>query len=183
MEHMPPVDWKDISEEIKASTLKAAESLVSRYAHEHLYALALFTSDDGTSVSMAANTEEGYRAHLATEAEIEPHSPQDEIYYRWAPAEWIEEGWDDAAFSRVNAWLLQEEKPDFGTHFDTLIETMTDALAAAKETLGERLANVTAFVTVTDSYAAEAIENVSVSRINTTDLAERFALRFAGEPS
>lgn len=74
------VNWKDISEEIKVSSLKAVESLFSRYDREHIYALALFTSDDGASISMAANTEEGYQAHLAAEAEDEPNSPEDEIY-------------------------------------------------------------------------------------------------------
>ncbi|MET3667222.1 hypothetical protein ABIC66_003852 [Caulobacter sp. 1776] len=120
---------------------------------------------------MAANTEEGYQAHLAAEAE-------DEIYYRWAPAEWVVEGWDRAAFSRVNALLAQQDKSDFDSYFDNLIEAMTTALAAVKETLGEQLADVTAFVTVTDSDAAEGIENVSAARNNAADLAGRFLRRF-----
>ncbi|MCJ9730081.1 DUF4303 domain-containing protein [Bradyrhizobium sp. PRIMUS42] len=172
------MNWKDISEEIEVSSLKAVESLFSRYDREHIYALALFTSDDGASISMAANTEEGYQAHLAAEAEDEPNSPEDEIYYRWAPAEWVVEGWDRAAFSRVNALLAQQEKSDFDSYFDNLIEAMITALATVKETLGERLADVTAFVTVTDSGAAEGIENASASRINAADLAGRFLLRF-----
>lgn len=168
------MSWKDISEEIERASLKAVDSLLSRYDRDRLYALALFTSDDGDNVAMAANTEEGYRAHLAAEAEVEPNSPQDEIYYRWASAEWVEEGWDEDAFARVHALLAQQEKPDF----DRLVEAMTVALAAVKATMGERLAEVTAFVTVTDSDDAEAIENASAARINAADLAGRFLQRY-----
>ena len=171
------MNWKDISEEIEVCSLKAVESLLSRYDREHIYALALFTSDDGANISMAANTEEGYQAHLAAEAKDEPNSPEDEIYYRWAPAEWVVEGWDRAAFSRVNALLAQQEKSDFDGYFGNLVEAMITALATVKEALGERLADVTAFVTVTDSDAAEGIENASASRINAADLAGRFLLR------
>ena len=172
------MNWKDISEDLQAASLAATRNLLSRYEGEHIYALALFTSDDDANVSMAANTEEGYRAHLAAEAEDEPNSPEDEIYYRWATAEWIVEGWDRAAFARVNARLAQQDKADFDRYLDNLIEAMTTALAAVKAALGERLTGVTAFVTVTDSDAAEAIENASASRINAADLAGRFLRRF-----
>lgn len=172
------MNWKVIAEEIKVSSLAAVEGLLRLHGQEHIYSLALTTSDDGASISIAANTEEGYRAHLAAEAKNEPNSPEDEIYYRWAPAEWVVEGWDQAAFSRVNALLAQQEKSNFDGYFDNLIEAMITALAVVKAMLGERLAHVTAFVTVTDSNAAEAIENASASRINAADLAGRFLLRF-----
>lgn len=172
------MDWKVISEEIKEASLRATESLLSRYDQETVYALALFTSDEGSNVSMAANTEEGYQAHLASEAEDEPNSPEDEIYYRWASSEWIVEGWERPAFSKVNALLAQQDKSDFDSYFGQLIEAMTTALAAVKQTLGERLADVTAFVTVTDSDGAEQIENASAPRINAPDLADRFLRRF-----
>lgn len=172
------MSWKDISEEIQAAALAAARNILSRHEGEHLYALALFTSDDGANVAMAANTEEGYQIHLAAEAEDEPNSPEDEIYYRWASAEWVVEGWDRAAFSRVNALLAQQEKADFDSYFDNLIEAMTNALVFAKAALGERFAEVTAFVTVRDSDDAEEIENASASRINAADLAGRFLHRF-----
>lgn len=173
-----PVNWNDICEEIKTSTLIATESLMSRYESAGIYALALFTSDDGASVSLAANTEEGYQAHLDAEAEDEPNSAQDKIYYRWASSEWIVEGWERPVFSRVNGRLAQMDRSDVNSHFGNLIEAMTAALVAVKASLGERLANVTAFVTVTDSDAAERVENASASRINAPDLASRFLRRF-----
>lgn len=172
------MNWKDISEEIRVSSLRATESLQSRYDREGIYALALFTSEDGTIVSMAANTEQGYLARLAAEAEDEPNSPDDEVYYRWASSEWIVEGWDRPAFSRVNQMLAQQDRSDFDSYFGHLIEAMTAALTAVKDALGERLEGVTAFVTVTDSDAAEQFENASASRINTPDLADRFLRRF-----
>lgn len=172
------MSWKDISEELQAASLAAVKDLLSKREGEHVYALALFTSDDGANVALAANTEEGYQAHLAAEAEDEPNSPEDEIYYRWASAEWAVEGWDRAVFSRVNALLAQQEKSDFDSYFGNLIEAMTTALAATKAALGERLADVTAFVTVTDSDDAEEIENASATRINAADLAGRFLRRF-----
>jgi hypothetical protein len=124
------VSWKDISEELQAAALAAAKDLLSKHEREHVYALALFTSDDGANVALAANTEEGYQVHLAAEAEDEPNSPEDEIYYRWASSEWVVEGWDRAAFSRVNALLAQQEKSDFESYFDNLIEAMIKALVA-----------------------------------------------------
>jgi len=78
----------------------------------------------------------------------------------------------------VNVRLEQQEKSDFDSYFDNLIEAMTTALVATKAALGERLADVTAFVTVTDSNDAEEIENASASRINAADLADRFLCRF-----
>jgi len=172
------MNWKVISEELKASSLSATESLLSRDDRDDIYALALFTSDDGASVSMAANTEQGYQARLAAEAEDEPNSPDDEAYYRWASSEWILEGWDRPAFSRLNALLAQQDTSDFDRYFANLIEAMIAALAAVKEALGKQLADITAFVTVTDSDAAEALENASASRINAPDLANRFLRRF-----
>jgi hypothetical protein len=172
------MNWEYISEELRKASLLSVIDLLSRHESERVYALALFTPEDGGSVAMAANTEKGYQAHLYAEAGDEPNSLEDEIYYRWAAAEWVEEGWDRPAFSRVNALLSQQEKSDFDSYFGNLIEAMTAALAAAKETLGERLADVTAFVTVTDSDAAEEIENASASRINAPDLASRFLNRF-----
>jgi hypothetical protein len=172
------VTWKDISEDLQTASLAAVRGLLSKHEGEHIYALALFTSDDGANVALAANTEEGYQAHLTAEAEDEPNSPEDEIYYRWASSEWVMEGWDRTAFSRVNALLAQQEKSDFDSYFDNLIEAMTAALVATKAALGERLADVTAFVTVTDSNDAEEIENASASRINAADLAGRFLRRF-----
>ncbi|CAN7570082.1 DUF4303 domain-containing protein [Caulobacter sp. LjRoot300] len=174
------MSWKDISEELRSASLAAVKGLLSKHEREHIYALALFTSDDGANVALAANTEEGYQAHLTAEAEDEdePNSPEDEIYYRWASGEWVVEGWDRSAFSRVNALLEQQEESDFDSYFDHLVEAMTTALVATKAALGERLADVTAFVTVTDSDAAEEIENASASRINAADLASRFLRRF-----
>jgi hypothetical protein len=172
------VNWKDISEELQAAALVAVRDLLSKHQGEHIYALALFTSDDGASVAMVANTEEGYQAHLAAEAENEPNSPEDEIYYRWTSSEWLVEGWCRAVFSPVNALLAQQDVSDFDSYFDNLIEAMITALVATKAAMGERLADVTAFVTVTDSDTAGEIENASASRINAADLAGRFLLRF-----
>ncbi|WP_454719099.1 DUF4303 domain-containing protein [Caulobacter segnis] len=172
------MNWKDISEEITTSTLDATRSLLRQFDRRGIYALALFTSDDGARVSMAANTEEGYLAHLEAEAQDEPNSPDDETYYRWSSSEWGIEGWDRPAFSRVNELLAQQDRSDRDTYSGNLIEAMTAALVTVKETLGEQVANVTAFVTVTDSDVAETIENASASRINAPDLANRFLRRF-----
>ena len=41
------MSWKDISEELQTASLAAVGNLLSRHESEHIYALALFTSDDG----------------------------------------------------------------------------------------------------------------------------------------
>ncbi len=172
------MNWRKIEDRLGNAVRDAVGDLLSSCGDQHLCALALFTADDGMGVSMAANTEEGYQTHLAAEAEDEPNTPEDEAYYRWSSSEWQIEGWRRVAFSEVNAMLAKQDKKDFGAYFDALIEAMTNALKETKDRLGERLAGVTAFVTVTDSDEAEEIENRSATRINDPDLAERFLSRF-----
>jgi hypothetical protein len=172
------LSWTHITSELQAVTLAAVRKLLSAHESEHIYALALYTDEDGSSVVMAANTEEACRAHLASQAKDEPNTPEDEIYYRWASSEWALEGWESDQFSGVNALIQQQDQRDLDAYFSALIEAMTMALAGVKQTLDDTLADITVFVTVTDDDRAEEIENASAGRINATDLATAFQSRY-----
>lgn len=55
---------------------------------------------------------------------------------------------------------------------------MIDALASLRAERTAALADVTLFVTISDSDEAQAIENLSAKRLNPPDLARAFQQRF-----
>ena len=170
--------WNQIADELTAAVATATRRMLAAHDGEHVYAFALYTADDGMSVAMAANTEEAFQAHLASEAEDEENSVEDEIYYRWSSSEWKFERIESDLFVSINKLLAQADKSEFDSYFQRLIEHMTSALKNTKEMLGDRVADITAFVTVTDSDEAEHIENQSAMKINSVDLAHAFQSRY-----
>jgi hypothetical protein len=173
------LSWKLVTDALQAASLAAVTKLLAALDGQRLYALALYTSEGGMSVAMAANTEEAYQAYMAAAAEEDQrNTPEDQAYCRWASSEWALEGWESDLFDGANALIHQEDSRDFDRYFDAVIAAMTAALVGVKATLGERLADVTAFVTVTDCDLAEEIENASAASINAADLADAFRSRF-----
>lgn len=170
--------WSETSNALCTATVAAAHELLSAVGEQSLYSLALYMSDDAMNVSFAANTEAGFKAVMEAEAQRGDMAPEEEAFNRWASTEWAFEGWGAHHFSKVNALIGKENTEDFERHFSALIEAMTLALIGAKEALGERLANVTAFVTLTDSENSEEIENTSAVRINSPEIATAFLARY-----
>lgn len=169
------MDWNTRAETLGAATIAAVDALAPRLETQRLYAICLQTAEDGMSVGLCANTEEGYVAKRASEAELEDMTPDYAAYLRWAPAEWRYENVDGDHFTALNRDLTTASLhagEGFDRHFDQLIETMIDALARLR---AERtLEGVTLFVTISDSEAAEAVERRSVERLNPPRLASEF---------
>ncbi|WP_158266570.1 DUF4303 domain-containing protein [Allosphingosinicella deserti] len=167
--------------DLVTATIGAADDLISSLAAERLYAICLQTADDGMSVGLCANTEEGYAEKRESEAEFEDMTARYEAYLRWTPAEWRYEMIGDAHLVDVNRDLTAaalDAKEAFDTHFDRLIEAMIDALATLRAERGTALDGITLFVTISDSEEAEAIEHRSAVRLNPPALAAPFVGRF-----
>ncbi|PSJ36813.1 DUF4303 domain-containing protein [Allosphingosinicella deserti] len=170
--------WTDVAGALQSASATVVEGLLAPHRDEKLYAVALYAAEDGMSVAVAANSEEQYRAHLASEALAGANSPGDEVYYRWATSEWSLERWHSDLFAEANALIRGEDRRDFDRYREALIEAMISALAGVRESFGDRLADVTMFVSVTDSDEAEGIENDSAARLNPKGLADGFLSRF-----
>jgi hypothetical protein len=145
-----------------------------------LYAVCLQTADDGMSVGFCANTEESYAEKHASEAEIEGMSPDYAAYLRWAPAEWRYEGFGDDLFADINRHLTAASTASnggFDLYFDHLIQAIIDALAHLRVERAQALEGVTLFVTISDSEAAQEVEQQSIHRLNPSTLAAEFGQR------
>lgn len=171
------MSWTKIIDELEGASITAVNRLLAAHDGEHVYALALYTDDGGMSMSLAANTEQSYDAQLEKYGGRDI-TEQDKAYFRWTSSEWKYEMFSYEDFEETNRSLDQQDKGDFSHYFEALMEAMTVALVRVKAAFGDRLADVTAFVTVTDSDDAEAIENASALRINAPALADVFQSRF-----
>jgi hypothetical protein len=168
------------AEAISTATGLAVDDLLASLGGERLYAICLQTDDGGMSIGLCANTEQGYSEKRAEAEEAGDLDASYDAYLRWDSAEWRHEMIGTERFRQVekDLWDALDDPPGgFDAYFDRLIEAMTLALIDVKKAQGERFADVTAFVTVTDSDEAEEIENRSAVRINSTEIAAAFRAR------
>ncbi|MCJ9701845.1 DUF4303 domain-containing protein [Bradyrhizobium sp. SHOUNA76] len=171
------MDWHAKVEKLRTATIATVDALTSLLKGQRLYAICLQTADDGMSVGLCANTEEGYAEKRASEAEIEDMTPQYSAYLRWAPAEWRYEIFGDDHFADINRDLIAagaNSNRDFSIYFDHLIDAMIHALAHLRAERAQALEGVTLFVTISDSEEAEAVERRSANRLNPPTLAGEF---------
>ena len=171
------MDWDAKVEELRTATILAVDALTSLREGQRLYAICLQTADDGMSVGLCANTEEGYAEKRASEAEIEDMTPEYSAYLRWAPAEWRYEFFGDDHFADISRDLAAASlngNEDFSAYFDRLIDAMIDALAHLRAERARALEGVTVFVTISDSEEAKAVERRSADRLNPPTLAGQF---------
>ena len=170
------MDWNAKAEKLRAATIATVDALTSLLEGQRLYAICLQTADDGMSVGLCANTEEGYAEKRASEAEIEDMPPEYSAYLRWAPAEWRYEIFGDDHFADINRDLTaaSANSKDFKIYFNHLIDAMIDTLAHLRAERAQALEGVTLFVTISDSEEAEAVERRSANRLNPPTLADEF---------
>ncbi|MHC4047055.1 DUF4303 domain-containing protein [Bradyrhizobium sp. 23AC] len=171
------MDWNAKVEKLRAATIATVDALTSLLKGQRLYAICLQTADDGMSVGLCANTEEGYAEKRASETEIEDMTPEYSAYVRWAPAEWRYEIFGDDHFADINRDLTAasaNSNKDFNVYYDHLIDAMVDALAHLRAERAQALEGVTLFVTISDSEEAEAVERRSANRLNPPTLAGEF---------
>jgi hypothetical protein len=176
------MDWDTIRESIQVAVLATFDELIVSVGDERLYVICLQTADDGISIGAGANTEEGYSAKCASEAELEDMTPEYRSYLRWAPAEWRFEVIGDAHFSGVNrdlSILLTDPDSNSTAHFARLIQIMTDGLAYLREARAEMLNNVALFVTISDSEIAEDVEQQSAGQLNPPSILNELLTRYA----
>lgn len=171
------MDWSAEVEKLRIATIAAVDALVPLLKGQSLYAICLQTADDGMSVGLCANTEEGYAEKCSSEAEIEDMTPEYSAYLRWAPAEWRYEIFGDEFFVDINRDLRASSassNKEFSSYFDHLIEAMADALAYLRAQRAQVLEGVTLFVTISDSDESAAVEQRSVQGLNPPPLAYQF---------
>lgn len=174
------IDWAEVREELRFAVQAAVGAIIETGEVADAYAIALSVAEDGMGIGMAWTTHAHYEDRVASEDEA---TDEDLTYFRWAPAEWQEESWLDELFADVND-IVSDVAMDEGLdskEMRKLVDALTWALAGLRETKGEALANVTLFVTITDSDEAEAVENRSAKALNSGALAEAFLGRYASE--
>lgn len=170
------MDWTRITQDLGAAVIAVTDDILASIARQRLYAICLLTDGDGGSVGFWAATEEDFERRRASEAEAEEMTPDYEAYLRWTPEEWSEDAHGDAFMRGVGKQLFAEviggtASPE---HFDRTIEAMTDALARLRSERADTLADVTLFVSVSDSDDAEAVERRSAERLNPAGLRSNF---------
>ncbi|RYE73454.1 MAG: DUF4303 domain-containing protein [Oxalobacteraceae bacterium] len=181
---MHAMDWNDIARRLEAAVLTAFDDLIALAPEPGFYALALVTEDGAMSVGLAANTEETVSIRLEAEHRESSGDPsEEEAWIRWGVGEWRHEGWRDDLFSDVNRLLCEAVLAPRSHASDSrlagLVEAMTMALERLRQARGVLLADTILFVTLTDSDAAEAVEDASACRLNPPDLRDHFLARYA----
>ncbi|AHE53498.1 DUF4303 domain-containing protein [Sphingomonas sanxanigenens] len=170
------IDWKAITKDLGEAVIAVADDLLASIGRHRLYAICLLTDDDGGSVGFWAATEEDFERRRASEAEADEMTPAYEAYLRWTPEEWSEDAHGDVFMRRINKPLFAEVIGGTSSpaHFDRTIEAMTDALALLRAERADKLADVTLFVSVSDSEDADGIERRSVALLNPPALISAF---------
>lgn len=125
-------DFKKLALEIEAATRKTFQEMVSHHTNENIYAFALCSDEEATTVYPSTNTED----FLATKDKV------DFTYYKFEPAEWCYEGGKfGKEFSTISHQLYEaieeeEEEVDdeaFEEFQQTLYQTCIDVLLKLKQ--------------------------------------------------
>ena len=175
---------------IRDAARDAFADLRAAHPGEAFYAFALYTDDGLMTVMPAANSEQGFRRAAGDEDD-----PTELAHYRWATGEWAYEGEgaESAKFDAVHDLLNEpaglydgdddaEADRQFRARGDQLIKCMIAALrqldAEGCFGVGEEGRRVTVFVSISDSDAAQVIENKSADLLNPPEVAAAFAERY-----
>ncbi len=172
------INFDQLQDDLKQATAAAIAELRAAHPDEHFYAFALYTDDDATGVSAAANTEEGLATKLAA---YNFATPAEGAFVRWSTAEWAYEGfgWDyfKPAYDQTSTidhanWLALR------SFRKRMIQVMIDVLAALDADgvfgRGDERAKVTLFCTITDSNRARKLERRSARALNPPAIAAAF---------
>lgn len=172
----------DVQADLIESVSAATEAMLASGEARDAYALALSMAEDGMGIGFCWTSESHFRQHLLEMGGEEDLAPEDEIYFRWAVAEWLHEGWRDELFASVNDAVSTKamSRGLSKTEFDALVEAMVAALASLRDRWPEALKGVTMFVTVSDSEDAEALEDGTAEKLNPPELRDAFLARFDG---
>jgi hypothetical protein len=144
------MDWDTIRESIQAALLATFDELILSVGDERLYVICLQTAEDAISIGAGANTEEGYSAKCASEADLENMTPEYRSYLRRAPAEWRFEVIGDANFSSINH--------DLGVFVDGLRQKLHCPFCSS-DTINDRWTSLSAHTKGGHAYKRCAICN------------------------
>jgi hypothetical protein len=173
-----------LADDVKSAALAAVRDLLAARSDETFYAFALYTSDDASSISLAANSEEGLarvKAKYAQSGRVE------ESYLRWSTSEWAYEDAGVDHFFAINQVLREAAYGDVhGRKFEPFETFQTWVLEIMVQTLrsldsegvfgrGKDRYQITLMCAMTDADASgEDYNEQSVRQLNPPLVVEAF---------
>jgi hypothetical protein len=179
------IDETKLRTSIRNAAKRAFTEVRRAHKGETFYAFALYTDEGLMTVMPAANTEEGYARAVEKYGYTKA---AERSYVRWATAEWAYEAAGDGHFDATYKLLNSNKRDDadddrgYRAFANKVIGSMVAALRELDQAgffgRGEDRERVTLFVSVSDSDAAEQIENASAKELNPPAVSKRFAKRY-----
>lgn len=171
---------------IYSSSVRAFEDWRTANPTEQVFAFALSTLDDAIYVNASLNSVESHRRRL-NERQLEETSAYG-LDTKWGPWEWENEFIGRQHFAVVDNRLrdMYEESADasFPAFRSTVFVSMLKALVMLRENAiitndGDQ-SGIVMFVTIYDSFDAEAMHRKSAELLNSEKTAEEFLSIFGG---
>jgi len=183
-----PINETKLRDLVRDAARAAFEQVREENPDESFYGFALYTDDGLMTIMPAANSEQGFKEACRNNGF---KKPDEKAYARWATAEWGYEAVGADHFDAAHELLNGPDRGDAGDADDeaayralgnTVIGSMVNALNDLDQSgffgAGAEREKVTLFVSVSDSDAAESIENESAKQLNPPAVAERFIKRY-----
>ncbi|MDE6541591.1 MAG: DUF4303 domain-containing protein, partial [Muribaculaceae bacterium] len=158
--------YSGLAKRVREAVAMDLQEVLAKIGDERIYAFALVTDSDCTSLFMAVNTVEYLISYGG------PQSPA-----VWLPDEWGYSDSDSGELSKLSGLLLQhsEQLPGQDFFVDALISAIKQLKAAG--VFGEHTDDITYFVSMSDADAAERIEDYSAKQLNSPVMASIFLNR------
>jgi hypothetical protein len=175
------LDYQWLRSALKAAATAAIGELRAAHPGDHFYAFALYSDEDFTGISPAANTEE----HLAKRtADYKYTKPAEVNYLRWSTSEWAFEGFGDKHFKpSYDATMAVRHPPEgddepFPQYRRRMSQLMIDVLADLDADglfgRGAERERVTLLCSVTDADDPFELLDRSVRALNPPPVVARY---------
>ena len=185
--------FEKISLEIVEAVKKDAKKILKEVRNEQIYAAALVTDSDCITLYLAVNTYEQMRekdlkylklfGDDLDEEEIEGINNGTLSMTKWIPDEWAYSDGKESKLNNVSKQLYAKEEENSAVYAENkalFLEAVTDAwkTLTKDKVFGEKMEDITYFVSMNDDNRTEAIENYSASQLNRKEIYEAFLKRY-----
>ncbi|MCI8373248.1 MAG: DUF4303 domain-containing protein [Lachnospiraceae bacterium] len=188
--------YNDLTLKIQQAVKKVMSKILQKTGDETIYAAALVTDSDCTTLFLAVNTYEYLEKrdleylqlmdfHLSEEEQRQLNEGTASLT-KWLPDEWGYADSDDddgsELFNEISRLLYEhDEEEDFDDdayeeNQELFFAAVTSAFQKLKEekAFGERTEEILCFISISDDDRAEEIENESARQLNSPQLYEPF---------
>ncbi|MBD5465424.1 MAG: DUF4303 domain-containing protein [Lachnospiraceae bacterium] len=185
--------FKDLGDKIQQAIKKDIQSILQEIDEERIYSVALVTDSDCITLYLAINTYEYMQKEDEKYIKMNQSSFSEEIIKKmqegtinlskWIPAEWGYSDGKNSELTQISKLLYEKEKSlnveEYPRYMELFFETITHAFKHLIEskTFGEKIDEITFFISMSDDERTPEIENYSAKLLNSKNLYEEFLKR------